>query len=464
MSEVRRMQPVFHDIAAEQQVLGIILLNNDALDLVSDILQPEHFHEPLHGRIYDIARQRIANGHLVSPVTLKVVLSGDRALADLGGPGYLARMAGAAISAAAVREYAATILDLYCRRTLHESLQEARSALEAGVDTPVVRAGVLSALQGLPEGAGEKATHSFLSAATEAVVAVNAAWQGERSFLKTGIEALDAVIGGLGPTDYMVLGGATSMGKTSTALEIASNVGIRQRRGVAIVSLEMHRTEVANRVLSAASRVPYEKLRATDALEESEMRRYVETAKTTGETANIRIIPKHVRDLAAIHAAVRQAKRELGDLALIVVDYAQLVRGPGKDRYQQMTEVSIGLKALAGLMEAPVLALVQLSRELGGRDIKRPRMTDIKETGQYENDADTVVLCHWEHYWLSREGPKTSKSGDITAEARADWEAEMSRTRNVMELIVAKNRHGKIATVEVGFHAPTNRFWRLGDE
>ena len=129
-----------------------------------------------------------------------------------------------------------------------------------------------------------------------------------------------------------------------------------------------------------------------------------------------------------------------------------------------MTSVSIGLKTIAGLLEVPVIGLVQLSRDIGQRDHKRPMLTDIKETGQFENDADQAVFCHRESYWLERQGPKPNAKGDVTPEIEADWRADLARWKNKMELIVQKNRHGPIATAEVGFHDATNRFWSLGDE
>jgi replicative DNA helicase len=176
----------------------------------------------------------------------------------------------------------------------------------------------------------------------------------------------------------------------------------------------------------------------------------------------MRIIPKHIRDIAAGHAALRRVKREFGnDLAAVFVDYAQLVRGQGKSRYEQMTDVSIGLKTIAGMLECPVIALVQLDRNIGERENRRPQLSDIKETGQFENDADQVVFCHREEYWLERAGPKPGRDGKISADARADWEADLAAARNLMEIIVRKNRHGRLATATAGFHAPTNRFWTL---
>lgn len=453
----------FGMIEAEQQMLGAILLNNACYDRVSDILRPEHFLDPVHGRIFDICAKRISGGHLCSPVSLRPVLDGDDGLAQLGGPAYLVRMAGASIGAAAVREYAGLIIEASCRRTLSQSAQEAIKALEVGEGSGEVRARILEAISSLPEATGSESTTSIAKAMMSAVDRAVATYRGEASFLQTGVRQLDNIIRGLAPGNMTIIGGATSMGKTSLALEIAANVALHQRKAVAFVSLEMTAEELATRMASAIARVPYSDIRDASTMEEDDFKRWIEASRAVGD-ARLRIIPKHIRDTAAIHAAVRRADREMGGLDLVIVDYAQLVQGKGNSRYEQMTNVSIGLKLMSGLIGVPVVALVQLGRDIQARDDKRPQLSDIKETGQYENDADQVVFCHREAYYLERHGPKPNRSGEITVEARADWEAELARTRNIMELIVRKNRHGRLATAEIGFHAPTNRFWERGKE
>jgi len=316
-------------------------------------------------------------------------------------------------------------------------------------------------LQGLPEGQAEESSYSLAKAMVEATHQAVAAYQGETAFLKTGVGVLDAIIRGLAPGDLCLIAGATSMGKTSLALEIASNVAYRGD-GVAFVSLEMTRQELATRMASAISRVPYTDLRDPATMTEDSFRKWIE-ATTKVSQGTMRIIPRHIRDIPAIHAAVSRAGLDFksGKPALVVIDYAQLVRGQGKGRYEQMTEVSIGLKQMAGMLEVPVVALCQLSRDIGGREDKRPQLSDIKETGQFENDADQVVFCHREGYWLQRQGPRLDKNGQVTDQAKTEWQADISAVQNVMELIVRKNRHGRLATAEIGFHDATGRFWDL---
>lgn len=454
----------FINVEAEQQLLGAILVNNGTFDLVSDVLKGDHFGDPVHARIFDLAGARIAKGHLASPVTMATTLEGDEGIKALGGPKYLARLAGAALSPRAAADYARVIIEAAALRSLDEALSEGKNGLSGGRDSQEVKAALLRALQSLPEASGEESSYSLLRTVSDAINDTVSAYQNGTQLLQTGLGTLDGIIRGLGEGDYCLIAGATSMGKTALALEIASNVAV-SGKGVAFVSLEMARDQLANRMISTKARIPYTKLRDAQSLTEDEMRKWVTASQDVAKGA-MRIVPKHIRDVPAIYSAVKRCGLDFegGKVSLVVIDYAQLVRGAGKSRYEQMTDVSISLKHLGGMLGCPVIALVQLSRDIGQRDDKRPHLFDIKETGQFENDADQVVMCHREEYWLSRQGPRPDKRGDITAEAKSDWEADLAASRNKMELLVRKNRHGRIATAEVGFHDATNRFWKLGDD
>jgi replicative DNA helicase len=354
------------------------------------------------------------------------------------------------------------VVEQAARRALQDAAIQAQHSLSEGMDAADVRSGLQLALHSSPEAAGEESSVPFIKSVTRAVDAAARAYQGEQGFLKLGVPALDDVLRGLGPGDFMLLGGATSMGKTSLALEIAGKVAIDQRKKVGFWSLEMTDDQLAARMASARARVPYADLRDAHQMQEKDFRAWVEASQAISD-APLRTVPKHIRDLAAGHAALRRVKREFGNvLDLVIVDYAQLVRGMGKSRFEQMTEVSIGLKAMAGMLGCPLIGLVQLSRSIGERDDKRPQLSDIKETGQFENDADQVVFCHREGYWMERQGPKADRGGNITDDAKLQFEADLRSVQNVMEIIVRKNRHGRLATAQVGFHAPENRFWRLG--
>ena len=465
MSEITKFSSAAnpaHSIEAEQQVLGLIMLDNAAFDSVSDILGVEHFHEPLHQRVFEICGKRIVKGHLVSPVTMAAYFQTDEALAQVGGPKYFVRMAGAATSKLLVRDYAKLIVEHAVRRRLQEASTTALSALHEGGESGDVKMGLLQALHALPEVSGEESSYSMARCVDDAVKRAVSSYHGEVMLLKTGIPTLDRVIKGLAPGDLCLIGGATSMGKTSLALEIAANVAMKQGKNVAFVSLEMSREDLVTRMASAVARVPYTDLRDASQMQEDDFRKWLESAQSIAE-ARMRIIPKHIRDIPGIHAAVNRVKREFGgSIDVLIVDYTQLVRGTGKSRFEQMTEVSIGLKSMGWMLDAPVIGLVQLSRQIGERDDKRPQLGDIKETGQFENDADQVIFCHRESYWMERQGPKANAKGEVTDQVRIEWAADLAAVKNVMELIVRKNRHGRLATAQIGFHDATNRFWELG--
>lgn len=447
-------------VEAEQQLLGALLGNNALVPKVAAIISAEHFADATHSDIFRQIVARVNTSHVASPVTLSVAMSAHPGLKELGGSSYLVRLAGAAISSFAAPDYARLVVDAWSRRTAIEAMRKGAEALSSGDDLSQAVAGVVQSLYALPREAAKEPTMSLVRATTMALEQANEAYQGRGDMLATGIGSLDRIIHGMAPGDFMVLGGATSMGKTSVALHMAQNVATAGKH-VAFVSLEMSPEQLANRLISAQTRIAYTAIRSAETMEEDDFRKWIEGGRGVSSLP-ITIIPRHVRDVAGIHAACRMAATS-APLSLIVVDYAQLVRAEGKGIYEQMTAVSIGLKTMAGLMGVPVIGLVQLKREIEQRDNKRPQLTDIKESGQFENDADQVVFAHREGYWLERQGPKANQRGVITDEARADWEAEKARHANRMELIVRKNRHGRIGIAEVGFHEATNRFWTLGD-
>jgi replicative DNA helicase len=462
-SEIRPAPVIREDapfnIEAEQQLLGAILNNNAFLDRVSDILKADHFFEPLHGRIYQIACDRIAKAHLVSPVVLKSLMEGDEGLQSVGGPSYLARMSGAACGSYAVRDYAELVVANHARRKLAEAATGVVSDLRTGGDLGEASGRLLTAIQMLPQGAQESSISATL-ALTRAVQEIEALRQGTNAMLKTGIPALDGILKGLAPGDLFLLAGSTSMGKTATALEITANIAMGGKP-VLYVSLEMMPEQLVARLASAKSGVPYTDLREPEKVEHEDYRRFIQSCADVSMHAALRIAPRHIRDAGSLYAAAMRARSDMGGLSLVVVDYAGLMRAPGKDRYNQMTEVSVSLKSMAGMLGVPFLVLCQINRESANRDDKRPQLTDLRESGQFEQDADQVVFCHREEYWLERQGPKPDKSGAINDGARADYEVAVTQARNKMELIVRKNRHGRLGTALVGFHAPTNKFWRL---
>lgn len=471
MKEVYRLRPEepprddekHSNIEAEQQVLGALLNTNDLFFSVDGFLREEHFFDAVHQRIYKSIVSRIRKNHLATPISIKDDFTGDEGLKELGGPRYLVNLLGAAIQINHIKAYAKIVVGLAAARKVKQIAEKAILEIDDNQSAHEVQARLAMAVVSLPEGEGESSAISMAKAVTQAAEGVAAAANGERVFLKTGIEAVDKIIKGLGVGDYCLIGGATSMGKTSLAVAIAKNVAEAGKK-VAFWSLEMEPDQLAARIVSAYSRVPYASMRDPSDVDEGEIQKWMK-ATPKAFALPITIIPKWIRDIGAGMSAAQRAKRAFGgQLDLLIVDYAQLIRGTGKTRFEQMTEVSISLKTMAGLLGCPIIALVQLARPDQNRADKRPHLSDIKESGQFENDADQALFVFREFYYLEREGPKVNRDGQVTTDARADFEAELARTRNLMQIFVRKNRHGTIGVAEIGCHVPTNQVWRLGHE
>jgi replicative DNA helicase len=469
-------EPLPHNIEAEQQLLGAILTNNDVFDRISALVKGEHFYEPTHQRIFDLAAARIQKNALASPVTLKAFLEDDPGLKDLGGPAYLARLAGAAISAYAARDYAQTIYDLAVRRSLIDLGREiAARAAKVDIDLEP-KEQIVEAEQALyklgEQGHAERGFQSFLKAVTDAVNVANAAYQrdGGLAGLATGLADLDKKLGGLHPSDLLILAGRPSMGKTSLATNIAFHIAKSYRRGkrpdgtegaveggvVGFFSLEMSAEQLAARVLSEAAEVPSEQIRRGD-MTEAEFRRFVEAAKDL-EACPLYIDDTPALPIAQVAARARRLKRTHG-LDVLFVDYLQLLRGTAKgpdNRVQEVSEITQGLKAIAKELNIPVVALSQLSRQVENRDDKRPQLSDLRESGSIEQDADVVMFVFREEYYREREKP-----GDHDLEAMAKWQAVMEQVHGKAEVIIGKQRHGPIGNVELAFEGRFTRFSNL---
>ena len=470
---VQDAETVPHSIEAEQQLLGAILTNNDVYDRVASIIRSKHFYDPVHARIFDVAAARIAKNNLASPVTLKAYFEDDEGLKELGGPAYLARLAGAAIGAYAVRDYAQMIYDLAVRRELIRLGQDISSRarrVETDTDPKEQIVAAEQALYTLSEqGQTESGFQSFLRAVTDAVNVANAAYQREGGLagISTGLMDLDSKLGGLHKSDLIILAGRPSMGKTSLATNIAFNIAKAYRKGtlpdgtegavdggvVGFFSLEMSAEQLAARVLAEASEISSHKIRQGD-MDESEFRRFVEAAK------DLEACPLFIDDTAAIPIAqlaarARRLKRTHG-LDVLIVDYLQLVRGTSDNRVQEIGEISMGLKAIAKELSIPVIALSQLSRQVESRDDKRPQLSDLRESGSIEQDADVVMFVFREEYYVEREKP-----GDERLEEMAAWQDRMSRLHGKAEVIIGKQRHGPIGTVELSFESQFTRFGNL---
>ena len=438
-------------------------------------MRAEHFYDPVHARIFETAAARIAKNNLASPVTLKAFLEDDAGLAELGGPAYLVRLAGAAISSFAVRDYAEMIYDLAIRRELINVGNDiAAKAARVDVDSEP-REQIVEAEQKLyalaEQGQTEQGFQSFLTAVTDAVKVANAAYQREGGLagVSTGLVDLDKKLGGLHRSDLLILAGRPSMGKTSLATNVAFNIARAYKKGitasgeegavdggvVGFFSLEMSAEQLATRILSEVAEIPSNQIRRGD-FTESEFRRIVDAAKEL-EAAPLFIDDTPALPISQLAARARRLKRTHG-LDALFVDYLQLVRGTGRseNRVNEISEITMGLKAIAKELDIPVIALSQLSRQVENREDKRPQLSDLRESGSIEQDADVVMFVFREEYYKEREKP-----GDHELEKMGIWQEEMERLHGKAEVVIGKQRHGPIGTVELSFEGQFTRFGNL---
>jgi replicative DNA helicase len=402
-------------------------------------------------------------------------MKSDEGLKELGGGAYLARLAASAIAGFAVREYAHMVYDLAIRRELIHLGQDisARASKMEVEEEPKEQITIAEqALYKLGEdGQSESGFKSFLAAITSAVDIANNAYQrdGGLAGVSTGLTDMDKKLGGLHKSDLLILAGRPSMGKTSLATNIAFNIAKAYRRGilsdgsegtvnggvVGFYSLEMSAEQLAARVLSEASEVPSDQIRRGD-MTESEFRRFVDAAKTL-ESCPLFIDDTPALPISQLAARARRLKRTHG-LDVLIVDYLQLVRpATAKDsRVNEVSEITQGLKAIAKELQIPVVALSQLSRQVENREDKRPQLSDLRESGSIEQDADVVMFVYREEYYKEREKP-----GDHDLEKMAQWQDEMERLHGRAEIVIGKQRHGPIGTVELSFEGRFTRFGNL---
>ncbi|MEZ5900852.1 MAG: replicative DNA helicase [Hyphomicrobium sp.] len=465
-----------HNLEAEQALLGAILVNNEALDRVSSFLTPAHFFDPLHARIFETLATLIHAGKLASPVTVKSFFENAEPIdANTSVPQYLGRLAANATTVINAAEYGRTIYDLATRRALIVIGEDmVNTAYDSGIDESP-RSQIEEAegrLYSLAEqnkyGQGFE---SFQSALVTAINMANSAFQraGHLSGASTGLSDLDHKLGGLQRSDLIILAGRPSMGKTALATNIAYNVakayttelgpdGLPQVTNGGIVgffSLEMSSEQLATRILAEQAEISSEKIRR-GMIDEQEFRRLSETA------AEMSRIPLFIDQtggitIAQLSARARKLKRQHG-LDLLVVDYLQLLAGSKKgdaNRVQEITEITTGLKALAKELAVPIIALSQLSRQVETREDKRPQLSDLRESGSIEQDADVVMFVFREEYYVER-----TKPSEGTPEF-ADWMAKMSQVSGKAEVIIGKQRHGPVGTVELAFEGQFTRFGNL---
>ena len=464
------------NVEAEAALLGAMMIDNRIAD-DTDRLTADHFFEPLHGRIFGAIKSLREHDMTATPVTLRPMFEADPAMKELGGPGYLARLTGSGAGLIGARQFAQQIYDLAMLRTL---IEVGRDLVDKAMDTSKEvnpRAQIEAAEEELfkvaADGGSESSVKTFAQASTAAIQMADRALNsgGGVSGVTTGLSSVNGKMGGFHKSDLIILAGRPGMGKTSLATNIAFNAAQRymrdeqdgidqkQRIGakVAFFSLEMSADQLATRVLAEQSRISSQDLRMGK-ISQAEMDRLV---VTSGELQNLPFVIDDTAGLTIgqLHTRMRRLQRRHGEdgIGMVVVDYLQLLTGSGRssndNRVQEISEISRGLKTLAKDLNVPVLALSQLSRAVEQREDKRPQLSDLRESGSIEQDADVVLFVYREDYYVAAKEPKHPVEGDDVKvfEDYAKWGQDMERVNGLAELIVAKQRHGSTGKVILKF-------------
>lgn len=463
-----------HNAEAERQLLGAILVNNETFYRVSDFLEPAHFLIQPHKEIYEKIGQLIRAGKIASPITVKTFFPSDHLIAEMSVTQYLLRLASDATTIINAEDYGRMVRDLAMRRNLIRIGEDmVNIAFDAPIDMPP-RAQIEDAERRLFElaetGRYDGGFVTFSDALRGSIDMAAAAFQrqGGLSGVSTGIASLDRMMGGLQPSDLIILAARPAMGKSSLATNIGFNIAAAYRSEeqadgtfktvdggiVGFFSLEMSSEQLATRIVSEQTEIPSHKIRRGEITD-------MEFEKLVAASQMMQSIPFYIDQTGGISisqlaARARRLKRQRG-LDVLIVDYLQLLTGSSKrtseGRVQEITEITTGLKALAKELSVPVLALSQLSRQVESRDDKHPQLADLRESGSIEQDADVVMFIYREEYYLKNKEP--SEKGN---EAWFKWEADMNRAKGVAEIIVAKQRHGPTGTVELHFAGEVTRF------
>jgi replicative DNA helicase len=467
-------QALPQNVEAEAALLGALMIDNRLVEDIQLKLKPHHFFEPLHGRIYEAVLKLTDSNRVANPVTLRPLFEADESIKEVGGPAYLAQLTGSGAAVIGARDFADQIYDLALLRAL---IGVGRDLVEGALDTsedvaPLaqIERAETELYKVAEEGGAEGRAKSFSDATKEALEMAERALNsgGHLSGFTTGLESLNAKIGGLHKSDLIIVAGRPGMGKSA----LGTNIGFAAARRflqdvengieagksagapVALFSLEMSADQLATRILAEQSGISSENLRM-GRISQQEFRQLARAA------AELQSLPLYIDDtpgltIAALRTRARRLKRQKG-IGVVVVDYLQLLQGSGRgssadNRVQEISEISRGLKQLAKELDVPVIGLSQLSRAVEQREDKRPQLSDLRESGSIEQDADIVLFIYREDYYLAAKQP-TDDHPDF-----AEWQEQMNRAYGRAEVIVAKQRHGATGKVPLRFDSRITKF------
>ena len=450
-----------NNIEAEQAVIGSILVSNDIFDEISTIVSNINFYDPMHQKIFEAIESLIYKGMLANPITLKNYFEDEKD--DINVPEYLVKITKFSTSVRQAIEYSKIIYDMFVRRELIKiSEQTIDSAKLNELDTNgqnIIENSERLLFDLAEKGSFNSSLVKFDDAMKQTIEMASAAYKNEEGIVgvPTGLRDLDDKLGGLHQSDLIIIAGRPSMGKTSLATNIAFNAAQKlqdseKKSSIAFFSLEMSSEQLSTRIISEQSRISSNDIRR-GRISDEQFDKFLETSK------NIADLPLYIDETPAISIAAmsnraRRIKRLFG-LDMIVVDYIQLMRGTtfNKDgRVQEISQITQGLKAIAKELGVPVVALSQLSRQVEQRDDHKPQLSDLRESGSIEQDADVVMFVYREGYYLQRKEPR-----EATVE-HAEWQAKMNEVAHLAQIIIGKQRHGPIGNITLEFEERFTKF------
>jgi len=450
-----------NNIEAEQSIIGSILLSNEIFDDINIHLNAKNFYDPMHQKIFSAIEKLIYSGMLANPITLKNYFENEKD--ELNVPDYLVKITKFSTSSRQAIEYSKLIYDLFVKRELikiSENIIDTAKLNDLDHDGQTIIENFEKSLFDLAEkGSFSSSLVKFDEAMKMTIEMASSAYKNEEGIVgvPSGLTDLDDRLGGMHKSDLIIIAGRPSMGKTALATNIAFNAAKKiqddgRKSSVAFFSLEMSSEQLSTRILAEQSRIKSNDIRR-GRISEEQFDKFIETSK------NISELPLYIDETPAISIAAmsnraRRIKRLFG-LDLIVVDYIQLMQGTtfNKDgRVQEISQITQGLKAVAKELSVPVLALSQLSRAVEQRDNHKPQLSDLRESGSIEQDADVVMFVYREAYYLERKEPRPA-----TVE-HAEWQAKMSEVSNLAEIMISKRRHGPTGNIMLEFEAMFTKF------
>jgi replicative DNA helicase len=458
-----------YNIEAEQLLLGSILNNNEVLNQVADFLRSEHFYEPIHQKVYQTSQNLLDKGMSASISSISSMLAKDSAFNEIGGREYLGNLVASSIAVINNIEHAKIIYDLFIKRNIIRIGEEVvNKTYESNIDTTssaLLEEAEAHLFNLATEGFVEKGFERISRSVKESLVTINRVMKssGHTTGVTTGFNDLDHKLFGFHNSDLIVLAGRPSMGKTALALNLAINAAIAlaaKHKGetnppsVGFFSLEMSAEQLSTRLLAMHSDIDSSNLRSGK-IHESDYNKLQKTAEYLSD------LPLYIDDsgmltISAIRTRARRLKRK-NNLSILFIDYLQLITGNTRkdNRVLEISEITMGLKALAKELNIPIVVLSQLSRAVETRDDKRPMLSDLRESGAIEQDADIVMFIYRDEYYLSRKEPQAG------TDKHAIWLDKLNKVHNQAEVIIAKHRNGPIGNVMLYYDSNHSKFGNL---